>query len=108
MRPLKVKTTVLALLSLFLFSCAAKKAPERITVIAPENFKGTVRLVACDREAPADNIVVDASGNGKTSICSASADMKLVVKRGTQSIEVPATVGKTGDKLLVEIRADVQ
>ena len=98
---------VLALFSFFLFSCAAKKAPERITVIAPENFAGTIHITACNRQAAANNIPIDASGNGTTSVCSASPDLKLVVVRGTQSTEVPATVGKTGDAIVVAISADV-
>ncbi len=94
--------------SFFLVSCAAKKAAERITVIAPENFTGTISLTACDPQAPSDNISIDASGNGKTSVCSASADLKLVVIRGKQSIELPAKVTKTGDNFVVSISGEVR
>lgn len=106
MRPSHLRNTFLALLSIFLFSCAAKKAPERLTVIAPTNFSGTVEITACDAKALPDRITIDGAGHGRTSICSASPDLKIVVMRGGQSVELPATIGKTGDNYVVRIRAE--
>ena len=106
MRPTHLRTTCIALLSIFLFSCAAKKAPERLTVIAPANFSGTIEITACDAKSLADRITIDGTGHGRTSICSASPDLKIVVMRGGQSVEVPATIGKTGDNYVVSIRAE--
>ncbi len=81
---------------MLLFSCGAKKAPERLTVIAAENFSGEIRIVTCDGKAPADNIVIDNAGNGRTSVCSSSPDLTLRVMRGKQSVEVPAVAAKNG------------
>jgi len=106
MRPSHLRNTLLALLSIFLFSCAAKKAPERLTVIAPRSFSGTISITACDAKALPDRIVLDGAGHGSTSICSASPDLKVVVVRAGKSIEVPATIGKTGDNYVVSIRAE--
>jgi hypothetical protein len=108
MRASHLRNTLLAVFSLFLFSCAAKRAPERITVIAPETFTGKIKITACEPQAPPDNIVIDLSGNGKTSVCSASPDLKLLVIRGEQSIEVPAKVAKTGDDFVVSITGEVR
>ncbi|MGA2810435.1 MAG: hypothetical protein ABSG16_03470 [Candidatus Acidiferrum sp.] len=99
--------TLLAALSLFLFSCAAKQAPEQITVVTPEAFTGKIKIMACVPSAPADRVIVDASGKGQTSICAASPDLKVVVLRGQQTIEVPARVTKTGDDFVVSISAEV-
>jgi hypothetical protein len=106
MRPSHLRNTFLALLSIFLFSCAAKKAPERLTVIAPANFSGTIAITACDAKALPERITIDGGGHGTTSICSASPDLKIVVIRGGQSVELPATIGKTGDNYVVSIRAE--
>jgi len=103
-----LRNVCLALLSLSLFSCGAKRAPERITVIAPENFTGRINLAACHPKAPANNIVLDSSGNGKTSVCSASPDLKLVIIRGQQSVEIPAKTSKTGDSFVVMIAGEVR
>jgi hypothetical protein len=59
-RPAQRWELLLALLSIFLFSCAAKKAPERLTVIAPGSFSGTISITACDAKALQDRIVLDA------------------------------------------------
>jgi len=104
----RVCNTLLALASIFLFSCAAKKAPERITVIVPPDFYGTIRLTGCDAQARPDGIVVDSAGHGSTSICSASPDLKIVVMREGKSLEVPATLSKTGDDLVVSILAELK
>ncbi|MGA2418467.1 MAG: hypothetical protein ABSG69_00160 [Candidatus Acidiferrum sp.] len=104
----RARNTLLALVSIFLFSCAAKKAPEHITVIVPRDFNGTIRLTGCEAQARPDGIVVDARGHGSTSICSASPDLKMVVVREGKSIEVPATVSKTGDDLVVSIEAELK
>jgi len=107
MRQTRSQIGVLAILSVFLFSCAAKKSPERLTIIAPDDFSGSMKLTACVSQAPADNIFIDASGNGSTSVCSASRDLKIVVKRGKLLTEVPARVSKTGDDFVVAISAEV-
>src|SRR5271170_6991566 len=93
MRPSHLRNTSLALLSIFLFSCAAKKAPERLTVIAPSNFSGTIEITACDAKALPEQITIDGTGHGRTSICSASPDLKIVVIREGRSFEMPATIG---------------
>src|SRR5271155_564568 len=102
-----LRNTLFAIIALFLLSCGAKKAPERITVIAPQTFTGTIKIIACDPHAPADNIVIDGSGEGRTSLCAASPDLKLLVTRGKQSTEVAARIAKTGDDFLVRISAEV-
>jgi hypothetical protein len=101
------RNRLLAVFSLFLVSCAAKKVPERITVIAPEGFGGTIKLTACFSNASSDNVVVDASGHGDTSVCSASSDLKLIVVRGKQSTEVPAKIDRTGDNIITAISAQL-
>jgi hypothetical protein len=102
-----IPRTLLAVLSPFLFSCAAKRAPEQITVVAPKTFTGKIRIVACVPSAPAGKVIIDASGRGQTSICSASPDLQVVVLRGQQTIEIPAKVTKTGDNFVVSISAQV-
>jgi hypothetical protein len=66
-----------ALISLFLFSCAAKKAAVRV----PDAFTGKIRIDACKAGAAADEIVIDREGHGETSVCTASRDLRQVVVR---------------------------
>jgi hypothetical protein len=108
MRRRYLKNISLILFSILLFSCAAKKAAERITVIAPETFAGTITLTACDSGSSADNIIVDAAGHGKTSVCSASPDLRLIVVRGKQSTEIYAKIAKTGDGFVTSISGEVR
>ena len=61
----------------------------------------------CDSKASSDNVIVDTSGHGNTSVCSASPDLKLIAVRGKQSIEVPAKIERTGDNFVIAISAQV-
>jgi len=108
MRTARLVNTVVALVSLFLFSCGARKAPERLTVIAPENFSGQIRIITCDPKAPSDSIAIDADGHGRTSLCSSSPDLTLRVVRGKSIEEIPAVSAKTGDDFVVSITAVVK
>ena len=101
------KSMTLLLPSLTLFSCAAKKAPERLTVIASEDFVGKIKITTCDLEAKPDYILLDASGKGHTSMCAATPDFKFRVVRGNSTVEVPATASKTGDDIVVSITVTV-
>ena len=78
------------LISVLALSCGEKRALEHIVVTAPENFTGKIMITACIREAAAENIAIDSSSHGQTSICAATSDLTLVVVRGTNSIEIPA------------------
>jgi hypothetical protein len=108
MRTARLVNTVVALVSLFLFSCGARKAAERLTVIAPENFSGEIRIITCDPKAPSDSIAIDALGHGRTSLCSSSPDLTLRVVRGKSIDEIPAVTAKTGDDFVVSITAVVK
>jgi hypothetical protein len=108
MQLLRLRNTCFALCSLFLFSCAAKKAPERLTVVAPEDFSGVIKITTCDNHAVSDNILLDSSGRGRTSICSSSADLTLRLVRGQQSVDVPAITSRSGDGFVVNISAKVE
>jgi hypothetical protein len=103
----RFRNTVFALFSLFLFSCGAKKAPERLTVIAPEDFAGKIKITTCDMDAKSDYILLDASGKGSTSVCAATPDFTFRVVRGSSTVEVPATASKTGDDIVVSLTATV-
>lgn len=107
MRATQLRNTLLALFSLFLFSCGAKKAPERLTVVAPEDFVGKIKIITCDATAKSDYVLLDASGNGRTAVCAATPDFTLRVVRGSSSVEVPASTAKTGDDIVVSITASV-
>jgi hypothetical protein len=107
MRATQLRNTLLALFSLSLFSCGAKKAPERLTVIAPEDFVGKIKIITCDAHAKSDYVLLDASGKGSTAVCAATPDFALRVVRGGSSVEVPASAAKTGDDIVVSITATV-
>jgi len=108
MRTARLVNTVVALASLFLFSCGARKAAERLTVIAPENFSGEIRIITCDPKASSDRVAIDADGHGRTSLCSSSPDLTLRVVRGKSVDEIPAVTAKTGDDFVVSITAAVR
>ncbi len=108
MRTTRLVNTAVALVSLFLFSCGARKAPERLTVIASENFSGEIRIVTCDPKAASDSIAIDANGHGRTSLCSSSPDLTLRVVRGKSVDEIPAVTAKTGDDFVVSITAVIK
>jgi hypothetical protein len=106
--PPNSENTSLVLFSLFLFSCGAKKAPERLTVIAPEDFAGKIKVTTCTVDAKAaDYVLLDASGRGSTFVCAATPDFTFRVVRGNSSVEVPAAVSKTGDDIVVSLTATV-
>jgi hypothetical protein len=107
MRATQLRNTLLALFSLFLFSCGAKKAPERLTVIAPEDFVGKIKIITCDANAKSDFVLLDASGKGRTAVCAATPDFTLRVVRGSATVDVQATAAKTGDDIVVSITATV-
>ena len=108
MRTARLINTVVALASLLLFSCGARKAAERLTVIAPENFSGEIRIITCDPKAPSDSIAIDADGHGRTSLCSSSPDLTLRLVRGKSVDEIRAVTAKTGDDFVVSITAVVR
>jgi hypothetical protein len=58
----QLRNTVFAIFSLLLFSCGAKKAPERLTVIAPEDFAGKIKIGTCVPNAKSDYVLLDAAG----------------------------------------------
>jgi hypothetical protein len=100
-----LRNTLFALFSLLLFSCGAKKAPERLTVIAPEDFAGKIKIATCDLQAKSDYVLLDAYGKGSTSVCAATPDFTLRVVRGRSTVEVPAAASKTGDDIVVSLTA---
>jgi hypothetical protein len=102
-----LRNTLFALVSLLLFSCGAKKAPERLTVIAPQDFVGKIKIETCVVDAKADYVLLDASGKGSTNICAATPDLTLRVVRGSSTVEIPATASKTGDDIVVSLTATV-
>jgi hypothetical protein len=102
-----LRNTVFAIFSLLLFSCGAKKAPERLTVIAPEDFAGKIKITTCDLKAKSDYVLLDVSGKGSTAVCAATPEFMLRVIRGSSSVEVPATASKTGDDIVVSVTATV-
>ncbi|MGA2814309.1 MAG: hypothetical protein ABSG16_23165 [Candidatus Acidiferrum sp.] len=79
-----------------------------MTVIAPETFAGTITITACDPQSSADNLVIDTAGHGRTSVCSASPDLRLIVVRGKRSTEIYAKIAKTGDGFVTSISGEVR
>jgi hypothetical protein len=108
MRTARLVNTVVALVSLFLFSCGARKTPECLTVIASEDFSGEIRIITCDPQAASDSVAIDGHGHGRTSLCSSSPDLVLRVVRGQSVDEIPAVTAKTGDDFVVSITAIVK
>ncbi len=72
--------------SLCLVSCAAKSAPTRITVKVADAYSGSLRLAPCVDNAQ-DPVLVDESGNGRTSACPMEGMWRSwCLKAGIQSI----------------------
>jgi hypothetical protein len=107
MRAQHIRNTILGLLALCLLSCGAKKAAETLTVIAPEQFSGSIRITTCHAGAASDKIVLDDAGQGITSVCSVSPDLMLQVLRGNHRDSVSATLVKTGDGIVSSIKAKI-
>jgi hypothetical protein len=104
----RIHIVLLLAFPLFLFSCAARKAAEEIAVITPPNFTGKIQLDACVPGAPATNVSISENGEGQTSVCSVSKDLKLVIVRGGQAVaKIPAQIVKTGDDIVVRISASL-
>jgi hypothetical protein len=103
----RLRNVLFALFSLLLFSCGAKKAPERLTVIAPEDFAGKIKITTCDLQAKSDYVLLDVSGKGSTSVCAATPDFTFRVIRGSSTVEIPATASKTADDIVVSLTATV-
>ena len=103
MRTHYIRNTILGLFALFLLSCGAKKAAETLTVIAPENFSGSIKITMCQTGAPSDNTVLDGAGEGITSVCSVSPELALRVLRNSHRDRVAVTLVKTGDGIVTRI-----
>jgi hypothetical protein len=104
-RPAKLALTS----AILVFSCGAKRQAEVLKVEVPERFAGTLNISACDARAP-DDVVTNAKGEGITSICSASKQLRITVRRGDQTLEIPAQevkVVRTGDDIVILIQAKV-
>ena len=95
--------------AILIFSCGAKRPAEVLKVDVPEGFTGALNISACDPKAP-DEVVADGQGRGITSICSASKQLRMTVRRGSQTIEIPPQdvhVVRTGDDIVINIQARV-
>jgi hypothetical protein len=104
-RPVKLALTS----AILVFSCGAKRQAEVLKVDVPEGFVGTLNIAACNSKAP-DEVVADAKGEGTTSICSASKQLRMTVRRGAETLEIPAQdvkVVRTGDDIVILIQAQV-
>jgi hypothetical protein len=96
-------------ISLLLISCAAKSAPARITVQITDSFAGSLRLYPCDKGAP-DPVLVNGSGEGKTSACPLGDDVEIVVLKSGKTIYLAPEkikVARAGDGFPVMISATI-
>ena len=103
MRRVSSRLSVVSMCLALLFSCGAKKAAQQLTVVVPENYEGRIRLDACNPRGQDDNIAVDESGIGLTSICAVTDDFRIFVSRGPQKIQISPTVNRTGDNILTSV-----
>src|ERR1700679_2560342 len=96
-------------ISMCLVSCAAKNAPTRITVKVADAYSGVLRLSPCVGNAQ-DPVLVDAQGNGKTSVCPLGADVEILVVKASRTVFIPreqVSVARAGDGFPVAISADI-
>lgn len=97
--------------ALLLFSCAAAKSAQEITVQVPEEFSGLVKIDPCESKASADHISVDAKGLAATSSCPKTGQqVTLVIVRAGKTYRItPENVAvlRAGDGLPVRIQATV-
>jgi hypothetical protein len=95
--------------ALLLFSCAAAKSAQQITVQVPDEFAGTLQIDPCDRSASVDHILADAKGAAATSACPHRGDQitLIIVRAGKTYRVIPenVTIVRTGDGLPVRIQA---
>jgi hypothetical protein len=104
-------TTIFA--TFLLFSCAAKQAPQEITVKVPADYWGELNLDPCSPKFSAD-VSVDAKGTGQTSVCPKSGEsVTLIIVKGVKGdpeLRVPpdlVTIERAGDGLPVAIKARI-
>ncbi len=108
MASVRISVVVLLLLSVYMLSCGAKRAPEHLTVIAPRNYSGKISIIACDRTAAADHIRLNPAGDGYTSTCVNSDELTLTVIQGTKATDIPARLTTTGDGIVVKVEAEIR
>ena len=97
------------IVSLCLVSCAAKSAPTRITVKVADTYAGSFRLAPCVDNAQ-EPVLVDESGNGRTSACPMGADVEIVVLKAGNTIYLhreQITIARAGDGFPVTISAAI-
>jgi hypothetical protein len=97
--------------ALLLFSCAAAKSAQEITVQVPPEFTGMVLINPCDPKATADHALVNARGLAATSACpKPGQQVTLLIDRAGKTYRISpenVIVLRAGDGLPVEINATV-
>jgi hypothetical protein len=96
-------------ISMCLISCAAKNAPTRITVKVADAYSGLLRLSPCMNNSQ-DPVLLDAQGNGKTSVCPLGGDVEILVVKSSRTIFIPreqVSVARAGDGFPVTISAAI-
>jgi hypothetical protein len=92
-----------------LLSCAAKPDPVRISVQVRPDYKGTLHISPCSRQADAP---ADEQGRAYTQACpQPGQEVDLMVIQGEQTRHIPSeklTISKTGDGIPVEISASIE
>jgi hypothetical protein len=106
--------TTLLLATIFatflLFSCAAKQAPQEITVKVPENYSGALTLDPCAPDSSAE-VVVNSRGSARTSACPKPGESVTltIVQGGVERRISPdqVTIEGAGDGLPVAIKTRI-
>ena len=97
--------------ALLMFSCAAAKSAQEITVQVPPEFTGTVRINLCDPKASTDHALVSAQRLAATSACpKPGQQITLLIERAGKTYRITpenVIVQRAGDGLPVEINAPV-
>jgi len=95
-------------ISLLLASCASEGLPTTITVKVAGAYSGGIYLKLC-QEGGKEPAVIDAQGNGETSVCPNGRIAIVVLRQASRVYITPeqVKVDRTGDGIAVAVRANV-
>jgi hypothetical protein len=108
MQPRRLRLVLPVLFEFAMMSCGARSGPDQIKVIAPASYSGPIAIKPCVTGAAADNVTLDQSGAGQTSVCPVAKGVELIVIRGSKSDHVTAEVVQTGDGIAIGITSEVK
>ncbi len=92
-----------------LLSCGSSAHPDHLTIRDPRHFTGVMHVDTCVSGAPSEEVTLDPTGVGKTSLCPApDHTVELEIVEPEQHYKIAANkvhIRRTGDGIVTSIEA---